>query len=88
MRYRIIIINDVSKYILSTFDTHILTLTHTHTHTHTNTRLLRNNNSTKLHQPITHCIKYERKKFTSTSSIRWNKLPPSLRNKNLMINTF
>ena len=24
-----------------------------------NTRLLHNNNSTKLHQPITHCIKYK-----------------------------
>ena len=32
-----------------------------------NTRLLHNNNAIKLHQPITHCIKYERKQFTSTS---------------------
>ena len=53
-----------------------------------NTRLLRNNNSTILHQPITHCIKYERRKFSSSSTIRWNKLPPQLRNKNLSINIF
>ena len=39
-----------------------------------NTRLLLNTNSIKLHQPITHCIKYERKKYRSLSSIRW-KLP-------------
>ena len=51
-----------------------------------NTRLLRN--SIKLHKSITHCIKYERKKFISESSIRWNKLPPKLRNKHLSINIF
>ena len=53
-----------------------------------NTRLLRNNNSTILHQPITHCIKYERRKFSSSSTIRWNKLPPQLRNQNISINIF
>ena len=53
-----------------------------------NTRLLRNNNSTKLHQPITHCIKYESRKFSSSSTIRWNKLPPQLRNQNISINIF
>ena len=53
-----------------------------------NTRLLRNKNSTILHQPITHCIKYERSKFSSSSIIRWNKLPPQFRNKNLSINIF
>ena len=53
-----------------------------------NTRLLRNNNSTKLYQPITHCIKYERRKFSSSSSIRWNKQYRQLRNKNLSINIF
>ena len=35
-----------------------------------NTRLFRNNNSTKLHQPFTHFIKYEMRKFSSTSTIR------------------
>ena len=53
-----------------------------------NTRRLRNNNVTKLHQPITHCIKYERRKCSSTSTIIWNKLPPQLRNKNISINIF
>ena len=29
-----------------------------------NNRLLRNKSSIKFHQPITHCIKYERKTFS------------------------
>ena len=54
----------------------IFTHTHTHTYTHTHTT------------PITHCIKYERRKFSSAINNIWNKLPPQLRNKNISINIF
>ena len=37
--YIIIIIDDVSKYIRSTFNTHTHTYTHTHIHMHIHTRL-------------------------------------------------